>query len=69
MVCADEAATRRRPECSTMRNSWPGHAFVDAEVGGEDVAGIFYTGGTTGRSEGRDAEPPQSDGQRAQHVR
>ena len=28
-------------------------------VGDDDLAGLFYTGGTTGAVEGRDADPPQ----------
>ena len=39
-----------------------------ATVDPDDVAGIFYTGGTTGPAEGRDAHAPQPRGQRQAHA-
>ena len=41
--------------------------ITDVGRNGEDLAGIFYTGGTTGRSKGRDAEPRQHPRQRPEH--
>ena len=39
-------------------------AEIEAPTAEHDLAGIFYTGGTTGRGQGRDAHPRQPGGQR-----
>ena len=50
--CSTSTTTRRPRACGPTRNSRRTPAFDDVGAGGDTLAGLFYTGGTTGKSKG-----------------
>ena len=57
---------RHRPRRRATRRCWPRPRPPSSPTVARrtHLAGLFYTGGTTGAAEGRDAHPPQPRGQR-----